>query len=335
MAPQQPQGLCLASASPAHLLLLPCALAAYADHKQVALRRVAARLSCQGAHRVPVPCPVSRVRKQRPRGEGCRGLGVWFFIQNWFGLSNTDAFGEQGRAAKNQFSAVPPNSAVSMDVGLVSLKPVVDVTGDLKISVSIILAYLTSSFYGISLAEQEKESWEMSAHEKLEAAEKSKVAGNDLFKIGKFQRAANKYNKRGYVNEDGHFEDEPEKLIKTLRVSCWLNHAACCLKLKDFTQAISLCSKILEIESCNVKALYRRAQAYGELYDLELAKTDVLKALELDPNNKEVKLLQANLKKLQVERNKVDAKKRKVENSSHNEEAKNVDAEKAEVVKEL
>ena len=39
---------------------------------------------------------------------------VW--IQNWFGLSNTDAFGEQGRAAKNQFSAVPPNSAVSMDV---------------------------------------------------------------------------------------------------------------------------------------------------------------------------------------------------------------------------
>ena len=35
-----------------------------------------------------------------------------------------------------------------------------------------------------------------------------------------------------------------------------------------------------------MKALYRRAQAYGELYDLELAKTDVLKALELDPNNK-------------------------------------------------
>ena len=45
----------------------------------------------------------------------------------------THAFGEQGRAPKNQFSAVPPNSAVSMDVGLVSLKPVVDVTGDLKV----------------------------------------------------------------------------------------------------------------------------------------------------------------------------------------------------------
>jgi FK506-binding protein 4/5 len=44
--------------------------------------------------------------------------------------------------------------------------------------------------------------------------------------------------------------------------------------------------QVLEIGSCNVKALYRRAQAYGELYDLELAKADVLKALELDPNNK-------------------------------------------------
>jgi FK506-binding protein 4/5 len=110
--------------------------------------------------------------------------------------------------------------------------------------------------------------------------------------------------------------------MKTARVSCWLNHAACCLKLKDFAQAISLCSKVrgtlischlkievcfffplktslifvtsyafflcqvLETEPCNVKALYRRAQAYVESYDLELAKTDLRKALELDPNNK-------------------------------------------------
>jgi len=44
----------------------------------------------------------------------------------------TDAFGEQGRAAKNQFSAVPPNYAVNMDVELVSLKPVVDVSEELK-----------------------------------------------------------------------------------------------------------------------------------------------------------------------------------------------------------
>lgn len=36
----------------------------------------------------------------------------------------------------------------------------------------------------------------------------------------------------------------------------------------------------------NVKALYRRAQAYGNLADLELAEFDIKKALELDPDNR-------------------------------------------------
>ncbi|KAL6637777.1 hypothetical protein ACP70R_025349 [Stipagrostis hirtigluma subsp. patula] len=352
------------------------------------------------------------------------------------------AFGDQGRAAKDQFPAVPPSSAVSMDVELVSLKPVFDVTGDLKVlkktlkcgdgirtprdgetvhirytgsledgtvfekfgfdgepfefvideeqvtvgldnSVATMvkgeLAKVTVKFeYGFGDTEvqrqllrvppcstlvyevelidftKEKESWEMNSQEKLEAADKIKAAGNDLFKIGKFQRAAKKYCKAlNYINESEEYEDGVDKLVKTLRISCWLNHAACCLKLNEFSQAISLCSKVLEIESCNVKALYRRAQAYVESYDLELAKTDVLKALELDPNNKEVKLLQANLKKLRADSNKRDAKlyanmfdhraketdvvskKRRIENDSRNEELKSADAEKAqEVIKE-
>lgn len=35
-----------------------------------------------------------------------------------------------------------------------------------------------------------------------------------------------------------------------------------------------------------MKALYRRAQAYMELADLDLAEFDVKKALEVDPNNR-------------------------------------------------
>jgi Tfp pilus assembly protein PilF len=57
-------------------------------------------------------------------------------------------------------------------------------------------------------------------------------------------------------------------------------------EVKFVTSYIFCSFQVLEIESCNVKALYRRAQAYVESYDLELAKRDVLKALELDPNNK-------------------------------------------------
>lgn len=35
-----------------------------------------------------------------------------------------------------------------------------------------------------------------------------------------------------------------------------------------------------------MKALYRRAQAYMETADLDLAELDVKKALELDPENR-------------------------------------------------
>lgn len=35
-----------------------------------------------------------------------------------------------------------------------------------------------------------------------------------------------------------------------------------------------------------MKALYRRAQAYIQLADLDLAELDIKKALEIDPNNR-------------------------------------------------
>lgn len=47
-----------------------------------------------------------------------------------------------------------------------------------------------------------------------------------------------------FVSEDGSFGDDEEKLAKALRVSCWLNGAACCLKLNDFPGAIKLCSQV-------------------------------------------------------------------------------------------
>lgn len=40
-----------------------------------------------------------------------------------------------------------------------------------------------------------------------------------------------------------------------------------------------------------MKAMYRRAQAYMETADLDLAELDIKKALEIDPDNKCVKFL--------------------------------------------
>ncbi|KAL0366290.1 UNVERIFIED_CONTAM: peptidyl-prolyl isomerase [Sesamum radiatum] len=107
---------------------------------------------------------------------------------------------------------------------------------------------------------REKAPWEMCNTERIEAAARKKEEGNQLFKNGKYQRAAKKYD------------------------------------------------KILDIESCNVKALYRRAQAYMGVSDLFSAEMDLKRALEADPHNREIKLTHKNLKQLQAESNRRDAK---------------------------
>ncbi|KAL6995332.1 peptidylprolyl isomerase, partial [Sarracenia purpurea var. burkii] len=156
---------------------------------------------------------------------------------------------------------------------------------------------------------KEKAPWQMTSQERIKAAERKKEEGNLLFKNGKYQRAGKKYDKAAdYISEDTPFGDSDQKLLKALRVSCWLNGAACTLKLNNFLEAIKLCSKVLEVECYNVKALYRRAQAYLETADLHLAELDIKKALEADPQNREVKLIQKNLKQFQVESNKRDVK---------------------------
>ncbi|MCO5602826.1 hypothetical protein L7F22_056965 [Adiantum nelumboides] len=175
-------------------------------------------------------------------------------------------------------AVVPPNSTLSYEVELVEFQ-------------------------------KEKESWDMNTAEKIEAAGKKKEDGNVLFKAGKYARAFKKYDKAAkFIEYDTSFSEEEKKQAKVLKTSCYLNNAACKLKLKDFKEAAKLCTKVLEQESQNVKALYRRAQAYIETADLDLAELDIKKALEIDPSNRDVKLEYRTLKQRQVEYNKKEAK---------------------------
>ncbi|KAG4131361.1 hypothetical protein ERO13_D09G201600v2 [Gossypium hirsutum] len=155
---------------------------------------------------------------------------------------------------------------------------------------------------------KEKESWEMDTPQKIEAAGKKKEEGNALFKAGKFERASKRYEKAvSFIEYDSSFNDEEKKQAKLLKVNCNLNNAASKLKLKDYKQAAKLCTKVLELDSGNVKALYRRAQAYMQLVDLDLAEADIKKALEIDPDNRDVKLEYRVLKEKIKEYNKKDA----------------------------
>jgi len=91
-------------------------------------------------------------------------------------------------------------------------------------------------------------------------------------------------------------------------MSLKLNDAACKLKLKDYSEAIHLTTKCLEDDPVNVKALYRRAQAYSATMDLELAEEDIKKALEIDPENRDTKLEQKRLNQKIAAHRKKEAK---------------------------
>lgn len=193
-------------------------------------------------------------------------------------LTIASEYGFGGTEAKRDLAVVPPNSTIVYEVEMLDFV-------------------------------KEKAPWEMSNPEKIEAAERKKEEGNILFKNRKYQRAGKKYDKAAdYVSEDVSFGDNDQKLVKALKVSCWLNGAACSLKLNDFHEAIKLCSKVLDVGFHNIKALYRRAQAYMEIADLDLAELDIKKALEADSQNRELKLIQKNLKQRQAESNNRDAK---------------------------
>ncbi|KAK7290257.1 hypothetical protein RIF29_04547 [Crotalaria pallida] len=132
-----------------------------------------------------------------------------------------------------------------------------------------------------------KESWDLNTQEKIEAAGKKKEEGNVLFKAGKYARASKRYEQAvKYIEYDTSFSEDEKKQAKALKVACNLNNAASKLKLKEYKEAEKLCTKVLDLESTNVKALYRRAQAYIHLADLDLVEFDIKKALEIDPDNR-------------------------------------------------
>ena len=76
---------------------------------------------------------------------------------------------------------------------------------------------------------------------------------------------------------------------KAITLSCFLNIAACHLKLGDGAMAEKASNDALKLDMANVKALYRRAQAKRLNLEFEGAKADLLTAAKADPQNREVR----------------------------------------------
>ncbi|KAI9120830.1 hypothetical protein K1719_007863 [Acacia pycnantha] len=165
-------------------------------------------------------------------------------------------------------------------------------------------------YYEVRLVDfiKEKPFWKMNTQEKIEVGERKKHDGNLLFKAEKFRRASNKYEKAIKCIEFDHsFSDDEKSQANALRISCYLNNAACKLKLGEYAEASKLCTQVLEQDPLNVKALYRRCQAYLKTSDLEKAEADIKRALTIDPNNRDMRVEYRELKLKQKEYSKYEA----------------------------
>jgi len=146
---------------------------------------------------------------------------------------------------------------------------------------------------------KQKESWQLNKFsEKFEVGVRRKNEGNELFEKQKYSLAIQKYEKAiDLLKYDSSFSDEEKKQANELKLPCYLNLAASYLKAQDYKLVIENSKKALEIDSKNVKGLWRRGIAYMSSGDWDFAKVDFENALEIDPENKSVKTSYAQLKK--------------------------------------
>mmetsp|Transcript_13149 Transcript_13149/g.29935 ORF Transcript_13149/g.29935 Transcript_13149/m.29935 type:complete len:185 (+) Transcript_13149:1-555(+) len=90
-------------------------------------------------------------------------------------------------------------------------------------------------------------------------------------------------------------------------MSCQLNAALCCLQLGLWSEAVSACNEVLQRDSGNLKAHYRRAQALLRLRQLKEAQRSLHLLLKLDPENAAARRLLDEVKR----RRGVDAQRSK------------------------
>ena len=121
--------------------------------------------------------------------------------------------------------------------------------------------------------------------EKLVRARQFKEDGNFLYKKGRFHLARSKYNKAiNCVGKLFEFSEADVDEACSIKTSSTLNLAACAHSTGSYSEAIQWCERVLEDDSQNTKALFRRNKALVGLARFDEALADLDALITIDPS---------------------------------------------------
>ncbi|KAL3680264.1 hypothetical protein R1sor_023220 [Riccia sorocarpa] len=177
-----------------------------------------------------------------------------------FRLGHNLGYGEEGNFS---FPNVPPKANLIYEIALI----------------------------GFEEAREGRPRGEMMVEERIGAADRRRIDGNEFFRENKFEEAVQQYEMAlAYMGDDFMFQlfGKYKDMADAVKTPCHLNMAASMLKLERYEEAIGHCTIVLGEDPNNTKALFRRGKARAALGQTDAAKEDFTKLKKLAPDDKAV-----------------------------------------------